>query len=75
MPSIAIQTRLQHHEAEVLVDALKADLKDEIGPLKAVGLILGNLQEYRDVQSLEAFPNWKYFPFQGQNLDQQDEID
>ncbi|CZR62942.1 uncharacterized protein PAC_12839 [Phialocephala subalpina] len=55
-------------EAEAFVKSLEAE---KLGPLKAVGLILGNLDDVYGRNALpEPFSRWKYFPFRGEDSNQ-----
>lgn len=76
VPSILLPgrgTRDTDEEAEAFVKSIE---DEKLQPLRAVGLILGNLDDVYGNQALkEPFSRWKYFPFQGEDSSGQDEVD
>lgn len=64
-PSLLIRAACKdRHEADHLVGTLKAECKG-MKPLKATGLLLGDLEDYITISLSEAtyMSRWKYFPF------------
>lgn len=76
VPSILLPgrgVRDTDEEAEAFVKSIE---EEKLGPLRAVGLILGNLDNVYGKEALKKpFSRWKYFPFQGEESAGHDEVD